>query len=304
MKTADKKTQIIMTAMELFAKKGAFSTSMQEIAEQCGMSKGSLYLTFKSKEELEESVWMYCFRMIRDPILAVEHEEGLAPRDKLQSQVEILLTHMFELREFLERMIRDMAGSGRTGPADWLCGIVAPLIRGFGQKLESIYGAEIAPYAGDLFLIAQGMLEPYIRILFHPRSTIPVSRPAAHLVRMLDIAAAGLLASRPEPLISADDLALLMAGDKSGDTDSHPLQLIRLIKEKTDELAGLSGEQRSDILDSLDVLEQELSGGKPRRVILKGMLSHLRVRPELQELAGELDIQMAAYTEKLNGFLN
>ncbi|MFD1903552.1 TetR/AcrR family transcriptional regulator [Paenibacillus rhizoplanae] len=62
-----RKEQIIKTAMQLFAVKGSSSTSMQEIAELCGISKGSLYLIFKSKEELERSIYIYCFRMIHDP---------------------------------------------------------------------------------------------------------------------------------------------------------------------------------------------------------------------------------------------
>ena len=52
-KNATRQELIIKTAMQLFAVKGSSSTSMQEIAELCGISKGSLYLVFKSKEELE-----------------------------------------------------------------------------------------------------------------------------------------------------------------------------------------------------------------------------------------------------------
>lgn len=84
-KTIDKQEQIIKIAMQLFAVKGSSSTSMQEIAELCGISKGSLYLVFKSKEELERSIFLYCYRMIRDPLLREEQETRRTPREKQES---------------------------------------------------------------------------------------------------------------------------------------------------------------------------------------------------------------------------
>lgn len=47
------KKQLIMdTALELFAKQGIATTSVQQITESCGISKGAFYLSFKSKDEL------------------------------------------------------------------------------------------------------------------------------------------------------------------------------------------------------------------------------------------------------------
>jgi len=39
-------------ALELFAEQGIEATSIQQITERCGISKGAFYLSFKSKEEL------------------------------------------------------------------------------------------------------------------------------------------------------------------------------------------------------------------------------------------------------------
>lgn len=105
-KNATRQELIIKTAMQLFAVKGSSSTSMQEIAELCGISKGSLYLVFKSKEELERSIYMHCFRMIHDPLQQEEQNSRSNPREKLRNQVEILLTHVHELRGFCNASFR------------------------------------------------------------------------------------------------------------------------------------------------------------------------------------------------------
>ncbi|MCC3358115.1 TetR/AcrR family transcriptional regulator [Bacillus sp. REN16] len=47
-----KKQLIMEKALELFAKQGFEATSVQQITDQCGISKGAFYLSFKSKDEL------------------------------------------------------------------------------------------------------------------------------------------------------------------------------------------------------------------------------------------------------------
>ena len=47
-----KKQLIMERALELFAEQGFEPTSVQQITEHCGISKGAFYLSFKSKDEL------------------------------------------------------------------------------------------------------------------------------------------------------------------------------------------------------------------------------------------------------------
>ncbi len=48
----ERKTQILNAAEGVFTKKGFSDARMDDIAEETGLSKGTLYLYFKSKEEL------------------------------------------------------------------------------------------------------------------------------------------------------------------------------------------------------------------------------------------------------------
>ena len=51
-----KKQMIMDNALELFAKQGFEATSIQQITDKCGISKGAFYLSFKSKDELISSL--------------------------------------------------------------------------------------------------------------------------------------------------------------------------------------------------------------------------------------------------------
>ena len=47
-----KKQLIMEKSLELFARQGFEATTVQQITEYCGISKGAFYLSFKSKDEL------------------------------------------------------------------------------------------------------------------------------------------------------------------------------------------------------------------------------------------------------------
>ncbi|WP_054942315.1 TetR/AcrR family transcriptional regulator [Paenibacillus ihuae] len=300
-KNATKKEQIIKTAMQLFAVKGSSSTSMQEIAELCGISKGSLYLVFKSKEELERSIYIYCFRMIRDPLQREEQQSRSTPKEKLRNQVEILLTHVYELREFLQRQFQEIAGKGGTEVPEWIRKSNAPLLLWFQNKLEILYGREILPYTGDLFLFADGMIHAFIRLIFNQESPVAIARLADHLVDLLDIVAAGLLTGRKEPLISPAILENWMNVQEDSQR-RNPLQLIKEMKALLTSVPAAEQQSVEDGLESLAVLESEFLMPNPRKVIIRGMLANLQEHPVLHEELAALQKLISPYMPNSCGF--
>ena len=55
-------------ALNLFAEQGIESTSVQQITEHCGISKGAFYLSFKSKDELILSIIDYFMKQFTSDI--------------------------------------------------------------------------------------------------------------------------------------------------------------------------------------------------------------------------------------------
>jgi AcrR family transcriptional regulator len=287
-KTMDKQEQIIKIAMQIFAVKGSSSTSMQEIAELCGISKGSLYLVFKSKEELERSIFLHCYRMIRDPLLREEQETQRTPREKLRNQIEILLSHVYELREFLQRQIQEVAGKGfDTEVPDWLRRNNASFLRWFQVKMETLYGKDIVPYTGDLCIVGHGLIKSYIAVIFRQDTHLSLAVMADHLMNLLDIIVSGLLTSKQPPLINSTILASWMEESEESKR-KNPLRLIKEMKTVVSKLNGEESEQTADLLESLNILESEVLLPHPRKAIIQGMLSNLQacsaLTMELEEL--------------------
>ncbi|WP_342563375.1 TetR/AcrR family transcriptional regulator [Paenibacillus sp. FSL R7-0345] len=301
-KNATRQELIIKTAMQLFAVKGSSSTSMQEIAELCGISKGSLYLVFKSKEELERSIYMHCFRMIHDPLQQEEQNSRSNPREKLRNQVEILLTHVHELRGFLQRQFQEVAGRSGDEIPEWIRKANAPLVLWFQNKLTILYGPAILPYTGDLFLFADGMIHAFIRLIFGQESPVSISRMADQLVDLLDIVAQGLLAGRQEPLIAAAVLESWLSGHEDSRRRS-PLQLIKEMRTTLSSAPPAGQPTADDGLESLAILESEFLMPEPRKAIIRGMIANLQSYPAVHGELEALQKLVSPYIPNSCGFL-
>lgn len=288
----EKKKLIITTALKLFSAKGSEATSMQEIAETCGMSKGSLYLMFKSKEELEASTMEYCIFTLVEEMSQIEHEAGLTPRERSHKQIETLLIHVSELKEFLRVQMRSMMMNDEQHRKEKCNPLHKDLeilmLHGFKDKLEDMYGPEIEPYTVDLILLVQGMFLSYVKIWFTEMPSLTVSKIATNMLQMMDYAAHGLLDQRPAPLISLEDWP---AWSSDPNTDStvmrHP---IHIIKQMQDIAASdlPAGQTKNDVLETIAILRQEMMEFTPRRAIILGMMHNLENVTAIKSLHSEL----------------
>ncbi|MEG1567773.1 MAG: TetR/AcrR family transcriptional regulator [Anaerovoracaceae bacterium] len=76
------KTQrkIIEESLKLFMEKGYEETTIQDIINAVGMSKGAIYHYFKSKEDIFDAIWSTCFdeNNVYDSIFNDKTQTGLA----------------------------------------------------------------------------------------------------------------------------------------------------------------------------------------------------------------------------------
>jgi AcrR family transcriptional regulator len=101
----DKHQRIIRAARELFSEKDFHEVTVEEVSEQAGVGKGTVYLYFPSKESLFVEV-------IHDGILElrgeVEHSlRGVKkPAEKIEKIVEINLTYLERNESFFKAFAR------------------------------------------------------------------------------------------------------------------------------------------------------------------------------------------------------
>ena len=79
--------EILKEAIKLFKIRGYYNTSMANIAEACGLIKGSIYHHFKSKDEIGLESLKYIHNYFAENIFSVADSVDLSDRDKMRQFV-------------------------------------------------------------------------------------------------------------------------------------------------------------------------------------------------------------------------
>lgn len=100
----ERRAHIIQAALVCFSRKGYHLTTMDDIAQESGLSKGSLYWYFKSKKELFLSILEAYFRQMETAIQPIL-EGTLSPSEKLRAVAEVVVGSMKEVQPLASVMI-------------------------------------------------------------------------------------------------------------------------------------------------------------------------------------------------------
>jgi len=151
MKKGEKRKIILGAAGNLFAEKGFFRTSMDEVSGASGIPKGTIYLYFKSKGDLFVNV-------ILKTLSQVEEDIGLCMRKEDELE-EILICVMKRVREKIlkgKKHREHMLKTGRPDlPPETVMMIhkkVKPALMAIKKRMAEIfarYKSEIKPYNPD-----------------------------------------------------------------------------------------------------------------------------------------------------------
>jgi AcrR family transcriptional regulator len=91
-------------AVAVLSARGRTGLTMDAVAAQAGLSKGSLYTYYRSKAELLESVKEASLQPLRDELAAIL-EGASPPREKLAAMVERFLGHFDAHRDFFRVLL-------------------------------------------------------------------------------------------------------------------------------------------------------------------------------------------------------
>jgi TetR/AcrR family transcriptional regulator, lmrAB and yxaGH operons repressor len=78
------KEEILKESIKLFKIQGYHNTSMANIADACGLIKGSIYHHFKSKEEIGIESLKYIHNYFKENIFAISYRSDLTDKEKIK----------------------------------------------------------------------------------------------------------------------------------------------------------------------------------------------------------------------------
>lgn len=156
----DRKRHVMLTAKELFMKNGFFATSVQDILNESGISKGTFYNYFSSKNECliailekteEETMWR------RRNLLT---EENKADKNILMKQIIVRL--QINREQNLFPIFQAIFQSNDSDLKSFLKEQNHQELIWFSYRLMDIYGMEVKPFVIDLSIMMHGMTQSFM----------------------------------------------------------------------------------------------------------------------------------------------
>src|SRR5690606_312458 len=181
-----KKQLIIDKAIELFAKQGIESTSVQEITNRCGISKGAFYLSFKSKDELIISIIDHFMSGIISDVDRLVRADN-PPDQKLFSFYHYLFSYLHAQRKFAPIFFTEQLQSINQELLLIFRAYDQELSLLIEQMLDELYGEHVKETKYDLLFCIKGFIKTYSEILFFHELPADIDQLSVSLVEKTNI---------------------------------------------------------------------------------------------------------------------
>lgn len=292
----EKKKKIIETAIGLFANRGFFSTSIQKIADESGVSKGAVYLHFRSKNELMLEIFQYYYDLMREKVSEVDKEQ-LPPKEKFVKQLQVNFEEFLKHKDFIIMQFREQALSLNKDVDQFIWNMKFETQKWYEKNMLNIYGEKIKPFVYDGGVMLDGIISSYFKMLIIDQLELDLTELSSFIIRRLDDIVEGLTSENEKPLLTSEMINPILAQVKSREehlkeeVSGYLLDMQQVLGELSIE-AGKAEELQA----AIDFLIAENKKEEPKKFIFQGMLANFKGIDELnksrQLIADKLNIKL------------
>ncbi|AKU26466.1 TetR family transcriptional regulator [Geobacillus sp. LC300] len=289
----ERRVRFIETAMKLFAEKGYHATSIQDLVEAWGISKGAFYHHFASKEELLlEVLRYYSEKMVAD--FTASGGDG-PEKERFVRQLAAHFSHIREYKDFLRMIMSEQLPKVNPEVERYMFRQHGRLFLWYCTRLTEVYGEAVGPYVYDVAMMINGIIRQYLFYFFFREEAFDADEAARFLMRRLDAIVASFTAEE-RPLLTEESFAPWVKMEEQ-ERERQRERLASAFAAVREAVNDLDPKQASDVLEAIAALEEELLGrhAPPRAYIVEALLLYLRhqqtpqLAPALDALVKEMD---------------
>ncbi|GAA3400464.1 TetR/AcrR family transcriptional regulator [Paenibacillus hodogayensis] len=287
-----KKRQIVHTAKAIFIEKGYFAASMKEIAEACGMAKGSIYKLFDSKEDLFTAVFEDCHRIMFEQARELDRVNAhVAPMERLRRKIEFLLQYTLENYFFMSEFRELPITANEKFIVAWKKKR-ATLLTWHRDCFYEVYGERIEEHVWDMAAIFRGLLREYIAYAVQKAIALPMSELAQFFVERMDAVANDLLLRRPKPVLNESNAYYNHINPVGPDVQQRTVHdFLHACDVMVQELPKPES-VRAELREVIGLLQRELKQEKPNRTLLHVYTTFLDTVVELRPYVRQLRLMI------------
>jgi AcrR family transcriptional regulator len=272
----DRKQHVIHKAHQLFVEKGFQATSIQEIIEYSGISKGTFYNYFSSKNELLMAIFTSLNQRIENERNELLIGQDVSNLDIFIRQIELQMA--FNRRNKLFTLFEEVFVSNDPTLKEFLKRTQIMYIRWIFNRFIDIFGESKRPYLLDCAIMFMGLMHHNIHFHFLAKeSDANIKQVIRYSVRRIEkmvdeVEKSGAQLLEPEIL-------------EKWLPDSHK-SIFSLETKLSHTITGLKkclcdGEDQFKNIELLDFIQEEILHSKtPRQFLIKSALCSLGDNPK------------------------
>lgn len=262
----NKKQLIMENAVFLFAEQGFEQTSIQQITDRAGISKGAFYLSFKSKDELIISLIEYFMNsLLIDIELVVNSNE----ENKVKAYLSTLFTSVKKNAFFAKVLLNEKPACFHPIILEKIHLYYALITEALVTILKEHYPNLKEELLPELIFLFQSFTACYGKVFFHETREVNIELLVLNVYEKIDILANYMS-------ISFMNYQDIMLGLK---TDITKEQLLEEINKQ------LLKVEDKDLLEILSLLKNELNEPTYPRHVTNGLISLLKDHVETTGVA-------------------
>jgi AcrR family transcriptional regulator len=260
-----KKQLIMEKALELFAKQGFEATSIQQITEHCGISKGAFYLSFKSKDEL---ILALIDHFMMQFTTDVDHVVRNTSDEQLLYQFYFTIFHSFQKHsDFAKVLIKEQTQTVNSELVEKTHYYNSLIEKDILAMVERLYGEAVKATKYDLIYCIKGFMTTYSHLFLFFNVPIDLALLSQSLVEKTN-----LLAQHTTIPFITDDLLQML--DQPLKEEMSKEKLISLLEQKMEEV------EEPIEKESLSLLKEQIVTSSLSPAIVKGLLENIKNHPD------------------------
>jgi len=260
-----KKQLIMEKALELFSEQGFEATSVQQITERCGISKGAFYLSFKTKDELVFSMvdyYLQQFLIDIDQVVRGSYNKDTLLVEFYKSIFQAFKAHSASARVFFNEKIF----LSKKELFHKITAYEAEMSKSIVYMLEQLYEDKLQETKYDVMYCIKGFMKSYAELFIFSNMPLDLDQLAKSLAEKTDIIARFTTI----PFITED---LVHFVSKPCEQEISKETLLQLMEQH------ISNMEESIERESMVLLKDQVENPTYSMPILKGLVENIRVEP-------------------------
>ncbi|MGL4742483.1 MAG: TetR/AcrR family transcriptional regulator [Sarcina sp.] len=280
----EKKAEITNAAVYLFSNNGFSSTSVQDIASYCNISKATIYKLFKSKEDILVEIIKDLNKQNLLLIESIDATPNMTNLEKFEAKIYSFFDHLSNKKDFTLMVYQDSDISKNEEVKKTLSESRLLILNWFKNLIIETYGDESKIIVWDMVFILSGIIKEFSNLFILKNSIAKDMREVSkYVVRNITMLVNANLTQNP--LIQYESISCVSLNrDTLINKDLLKAEADRLVKRIKDNIkTAQSIVNKEEVIEALEHIVTEKQKEAPKKYVVDSLLLYLSKYKELEK---------------------